>query len=86
MTVEKQVFAALKWTSLAKLIGQIISWGVTLTVLRVLLPADYGLIAIVSTIITVLAGIAERGLGASLVQAPKLNRDDLGVVTSAVIL
>ena len=85
MTVEKQVFAALKWTSLAKLIGQIISWGVTLIVLRVLLPADYGLMAIVSTIITVLAGIAELGLGASVVQAPKLNRDDLGAVTSAVI-
>ena len=86
MTVEKQVLAALKWTSLAKLVGQVISWGVTLVVLRLLLPADYGLMAIVSMIITVLAGIAELGLGASLVQAPQLNRDDLGAVTGAVII
>jgi len=86
MTVEKQVLAALKWTSLAKLVGQVISWGVTLVVLRLLLPADYGLMAIVSMIITVLAGIAELGLGASLVQAPQLNRDDLGAVTGAVIV
>jgi len=86
MTVEKQVLAALKWTSLAKLVGQVISWGVTLVVLRLLLPADYGLMAIVSMIITVLSGIAELGLGASLVQAPQLNRDDLGAVTGAVIV
>src|SRR5690349_8765575 len=29
MSVERQVLAALKWTSLAKLVGQILSWGVT---------------------------------------------------------
>jgi O-antigen/teichoic acid export membrane protein len=37
-------------------------------------------------IITVLASIAELGLGASLVQAPKLDRDELGTVTGAVIV
>jgi O-antigen/teichoic acid export membrane protein len=86
MTVEKQVLAALKWTSLAKLVGQIISWGVTLIVLRLLLPADYGLMAIVSVIIAVLTSVAELGLGASLVQAPQLARDDLSAVTGVVIL
>ena len=86
MTVERQVLTALKWTSLAKLVGQIISWCVTLVVLRLLLPADYGLMAIVSMVIAVLAGIAELGLGVSLVQAPRLNRDDLGAVTGAVIV
>jgi len=86
MTVEKHVLAALKWTSLAKLVGQVIRWGVTLVVLRLLLPADYGLMAIVFMIIEVLSGIAELGLGVSLVQAPQLNRDDLGAVTGAVIV
>jgi teichuronic acid exporter len=86
MSVEKQTLTALKWTSLAKLAGQIVSWGVTLVVLRLLLPADYGLMAIVSMIITVLVSIAELGLGVSLVQAPKLERDDLSIVTGAVIL
>jgi O-antigen/teichoic acid export membrane protein len=86
MTVEKQVLAALKWTSLAKLVGQVISWGVTLVVLRLLLPADYGLMAIVSMIITLLAGIAELGLGVSLVQAPQLTRHDLSAMTGAVIV
>jgi O-antigen/teichoic acid export membrane protein len=86
MTVERQVVAALKWTSLAKLVGQVISWGVTLIVLRLLLPADYGLMAIVSVIISVLASIAELGLGASLVQAPQLDRGELGRVSGVVIV
>lgn len=86
MSIEKQTLAALKWTSLAKLVGQIVTWSVTLIVLRLLLPADYGLMAIVSMIITVLVSIAELGLGVSLVQAPKLERDDLRAVTGAVIV
>ena len=86
MSVEKQVLAALKWTSLAKLVGQVISWGVTLVVLRLLLPADYGLMALVSMIIAVLGGIAEFGLGSSLVQAPKLDRGDLSAITGVVIV
>jgi len=60
--------------------------GVTLIVLRLLVPADYGLMAIVSMIITVLASVAELGLGASLIQARKLSGEDLGAVTGAVIV
>ena len=86
MTVEKQALTALKWTSLAKFASQIVSWGVTLIVLRLLVPADYGLMAIVSMIITVLASVAELGLGASLIQARKLSGEDLGAVTGAVIV
>jgi O-antigen/teichoic acid export membrane protein len=86
MSVEKETLSGLKWTTLAKLVGQVISWGVTLIVLRLLLPADYGLMAIVSMIIAVLASVAELGFGASLVQAPQLDRDDLGTVSAAVIV
>lgn len=86
MSVEKETLSGLKWTTFAKLVGQVISWAVTLIVLRLLLPADYGLMAIVSMIIAVLASVAELGFGASLVQAPTLDRDDLGTVSGAVIV
>src|SRR5262245_49397451 len=86
MTIERQVLAALKWTTLAKLGGQVVTWGVTLVVRRLLSPSDYGLMAIVAMIIAVLASVAELGLGASLVQAPQLNREELGTVTGAVIV
>jgi teichuronic acid exporter len=86
MSVERQTITALKWTGLAKLVGQVISWAVTLIVLRLLSPADYGLMAIVSVIIAVLAGIAELGLGASVVQSAKLSQDDLAAVSGVVVV
>jgi len=86
MTVEKQALVGLKWTGIAKLVGQIISWGVTVLVLRLLVPSDYGLMAIVAAIIGVLASVAEFGFGVSLVQAQQLSRSDLGAVTGAVII
>lgn len=86
MSIEKQTASALKWTGLAKLVAQIISWGVTLVVLRLLAPSDYGLIAIVSVIIAVLASIAELGLGASLIQSATLHPDELAAVSGVVIV
>jgi O-antigen/teichoic acid export membrane protein len=86
MSIEKQAASALKWTGLAKLVAQVVSWGVTLVVLRILAPADYGLIAIVSVIIAVLSSIAELGLGASLIQSTTLHRDELAAVSGVVIV
>lgn len=86
MSIEKQAASALKWTALAKLVAQVISWGVTFVVLRILAPSDYGLIAIVSVIVAVLSSIAELGLGASLIQSTTLHRDELAAVSAVVIV
>jgi teichuronic acid exporter len=85
MTLERQALSALKWTSVAKLSGQVLSWAVTLVVIRLLAPTDYGLMAIVTVIISTLTNVAELGLGASVVQAPNLKADDLAGVTGAII-
>jgi O-antigen/teichoic acid export membrane protein len=84
MDVEHKTVVALKWSVLAKLLGQLISWGVTLIVLRLLAPADYGLMAIVTVIVSIIAGLAEFGFGASLIQAPKLDRRELSRIAGAL--
>lgn len=86
MSVEKQTVHALKWASVGKLAGQVISWAVTLAVLRLLSPEDYGLMAMVSVIVSILANIAELGLGASIVQAPKLATKELQQANGLVML
>lgn len=86
MSIERQAISALKWTGLAKLVGQLASWAITLVVLRILAPSDYGLMAIASVIVSILAGIAELGLGASVVQAARMSQDDLKAVTGLVIV
>lgn len=77
MSIERQAISGLKWTGATRLIGQALGWAVTLIVVRLLAPADYGIAAVSTVIISVFSTVAELGLGASLIQAPSLARETL---------
>jgi len=55
-------------------------------VIRLLAPEDYGLMAMVTVAISLATTIAELGLGASIVQARTLARDELAQVAGLVLL
>jgi teichuronic acid exporter len=84
MQIERQAAVALKWHTTAKLIGQIFAWAVTLIVLRLLEPEAYGLMAISTVIISVIAGTAEFGLGSALIQAQTLDRSQMARIAGAL--
>lgn len=56
-----------------RLASQIVTWAITLVVIRLLKPADYGLLAMATVFIAFLTMFSEFGLGAALVQKTKLN-------------
>ena len=85
MSIEKQAIAALKWTSIAKILGQTITWVIMLMVLRLLAPEDYGLMAISTVIMLIVASVAELGMGPALIQAPTLGRDELQKIAGVAI-
>ncbi|HEY1282834.1 MAG TPA: lipopolysaccharide biosynthesis protein [Steroidobacteraceae bacterium] len=85
MSIERQTVAGLKWGAAAKLATQAVSWCVTLVVIRLLVPADYGLMAMSAVVMSIVAGIAELGLGASLVQARNLEQSDVARVFGALL-
>lgn len=74
MSIERQAAAGLKWTALSKTFAQILNWAITLIVVRLLLPEEFGLMAMSLAIIAVLAIAADLGLGASLVRVAKVDR------------
>src|SRR3954463_8812232 len=41
-----QIISALKWNAIGRLSAQLVSWAITLVVMRMLTPADYGLIGL----------------------------------------
>jgi O-antigen/teichoic acid export membrane protein len=41
-----QIVSALKWNAIGRLSAQLVSWAITLVVMRMLTPADYGLIGL----------------------------------------
>jgi O-antigen/teichoic acid export membrane protein len=84
LTIRKQVLSAIKWTAGAKFSGQMITWGITIFVMRLLSPEDYGLQAMASVFFAFLLMMAEVGLGPALVQKQDVDeiklRQALGIV------
>lgn len=73
MNLRTQALAGLRWTVSARLLSQIITWGITLLVIRILSPADYGLLAMATVFIAFLSMFSEIGLGAAVVQRSEVN-------------
>ncbi len=69
--------AGFRWVALGKLSTQLITWGMTFFVLRLLEPSDYGVVALSSAITLLFGMIAEFGLGSAIVQAKSVNRIQL---------
>ena len=67
-TVREQVLTGLKWTAGGKLGAQVITWVITLIVMRLLTPEDYGLLAMASVFVAFMLMLSEAGLGPALIQ------------------
>ena len=82
MNIEKQAVRAISWVTGAKLAAQVVSWVATLLVIRLLTPADYGLVATATMLASLIGTVAELGLGASIVQAASTSPDALRKLTA----
>lgn len=78
--------SGLRWVAASRLVGQAISWAGTLYVIRVLAPADYGLAAICSAVISIISMIAEFGFGAAIIQAKTLDKPQIRGIFGASLL
>jgi teichuronic acid exporter len=46
LATAQQIVSALKWNAIGRLSAQLVSWAITLVVMRLLAPADYGLMGL----------------------------------------
>jgi O-antigen/teichoic acid export membrane protein len=77
MKLHTEILRGLKWTAGAKLGSQLITWGITIYVMRLLSPADYGLLAMATVFLALLGMFAEVGLGPALVRSTELSQQTL---------
>ncbi|WP_284615890.1 lipopolysaccharide biosynthesis protein [Aquabacterium humicola] len=85
-TLRSKVLSALAWSGGVRLLGQLFTWGVTLVVMRVLQPADYGLLAMATVFVAFLTLMADIGLGQALVQVDRLDEQRVRQVFGAIIV
>lgn len=68
-----RVRSAVFWRSGTQIIAQMISWGVTLAVLRILDPADYGLFAMSAAVLVFLNFLNGYGFVSALIQSENIE-------------
>jgi teichuronic acid exporter len=88
--VGAKVLSALRWSAATRLLGQVVSWMMTIVVIRLLAPADYGVLAMAVILPSVLYLLNDLGLDVVLVQqlAPdeRFHRQVFGVVIGVNLL
>ena len=86
MGLENQVKTALKWSVAGKFVTQIINWVITIFVMGLLTPDDYGLMASAMFLIGMLLLFHSFGLDTVLIQKKELSDELLGSAFGAILL
>jgi O-antigen/teichoic acid export membrane protein len=81
-----RTLSALRWLSSGIFLGQMVSWAITLYVVRLLTPADYGLMAMAALFIGILQLFYELGLGAAIIQAREIQQALLQQLFALILL
>jgi len=68
------------WFSGFKFITQVFSWIITVVVARILVPEDYGLMAMASILTGYVQIFSEMGLGAAIIQKKEITEKELSSV------
>jgi PST family polysaccharide transporter len=62
------------WVASARWVSQLLRWGATIAMAKLLLPSDYGIVGMAAVVIGLVNGVAEFGLGAAVVQHRELPK------------
>lgn len=80
MSLLQEAKKSVIWTFLQQFSVQFINFGVQIILARLLLPSDFGLIAMISIFIVVGQGLSDSGMTSSLIRSEKVDDDDYGTV------
>lgn len=68
MSLKQTIVSAVGWTVGIRLSVQLVTWAMTLVVIRILSPDDYGLMAVSQIFMNFMLGFSSMGFGDALVQ------------------
>lgn len=80
MTTKKQVFSNLIWRFAERVGAQLVQFTVSIILARILMPEEYGTVALVTVFIAILQVFVDSGLGNALIQKKNADRLDFSTV------
>ncbi|MBI5643636.1 MAG: MOP flippase family protein [Deltaproteobacteria bacterium] len=75
--LRERVVSAVFWFGISKMLGQAISWVITIYVVRILSPDDYGLMTMTGTFTGFILLFNEIGLGPAIIQKQTISEEEL---------
>lgn len=84
--IGEKVVTGFRWMAAGRFAGQVVAWVVTIFVIRILSPEDYGLMAMATVVIGFLALFDELGMGAAIIQQKEFDERQISQVFGVVII
>lgn len=86
MPLGEKILSAIRWSAGARLASQVLTWAMTIFVIRLLTPADYGLLAMATAFVALAGLVSEVGLGQSIVQQDDLDHKTIQGIFGLTLL
>lgn len=86
MDLKRAALSGARWTLGSRIGLQLITWPITILVMRLLEPGDYGVFALALVVAGFITLFSELGLGVALVQAPTVTDAQARMACSLVLL
>jgi len=83
--LDRSLVSGIAWTVAFRWIAQVISWVATLYVARILVPGDYGLVAMATVPIGFARLVEDMGLDAIIIQDRKLSSEQLASLAGSML-
>lgn len=75
--LDKVLVRGVAWTAAVKWLTQVLTWGMTVVVARLLAPSDYGLVGMAAIYINLCTLFSEFGIGTAVVTLQDLSEDQI---------
>ncbi len=84
--VRQAMITGIRWLATARLIAQLSNWVITLIVIRLLTPVDYGLQAMVAAIYTLLLLVTQSGFDRAIARAREFGGDSVREIFGFILV
>lgn len=85
-SISKRARTAFRWTLSLRLLSQLFTWLASLFVIRLLTPADYGIVAIAEMVLMLALQFASAGLGDVLIRQKQLDDNYIRKILNLLLL
>lgn len=84
--LDRSFVRGVAWVGGVKWIVQLVTWGTTILVARILTPADYGIVSMAAVLLVFITMLSESGIGMTVVTVRDVTPEQIAQLNGAAIL